>query len=119
VSRAIPSEELQNIRDTDAAAGSDLQCAPIAWGQRRRLLQAHDDLEEVLDDHDRLTKDLARLVGMDAAAPKLCDVVSWVHALREPAVSPTPVTCAHGYKVSELADGTVSCDCGCTVVLSV
>lgn len=83
MSRSIPTEELETIRAADAAAGDDLQLCPVAWQQRRRLLQAHDTAEEVFTDHDRLVRELDVLLNGSGAAQqaRLCDIVSQIQRL--------------------------------------
>lgn len=86
MSRAMASDRLQAIRDADAAAGENLQCCPSAWQDRRDLLVAHDAAEEVLEDHDRLVRELDVIINGDGAAPqaKLCDIVAQIRTVVVP-----------------------------------
>lgn len=63
----IPNgEEMQRIRDSDAMAGDDLQTAPTAWQQRRRLLayiERHQTRWERLEQVATMTYQLCRGQG--------------------------------------------------------
>lgn len=86
---AVPltGEELQAIRDTDAAAGCSMAFAPLAWEQRRALLAHIAALEEVQASHDTLVRQLDVLInGEENAAmlPSLCDIVAQLTRMQGP-----------------------------------
>lgn len=109
-------QRFQEIRDTDAVAGDDLQLCPQAWQHRRELLEyiagLHDDreaqrllvleLSRLLEPFTAGAMDLSEIVGRMKATQAL---PAWVGY--QPAIAPC---CPHGYRVAELNDGTVICE---------
>lgn len=83
MSRSMASDRLAVIREADAIVAADLQMYPPAYTHRRELLAAHDAVEEVLADHDRLVRELDVLINGPGAAqaPKLVDIVAQLHRM--------------------------------------
>jgi hypothetical protein len=80
----LTADQLQAIRDTDAASGDDLQFCPAAWQHRRQLLAYIDAL---VSDRQNDALAVAALSGMlepySGGTSDLHDLVARMHRARE------------------------------------
>lgn len=115
MSQPLPSPRLQEIRDTDTAAGEDLQMCPQAWQHRRELLGHITVMEENVAIERRLTLELSTMLEpFSAGAMSLEELVARMRmaAQMRQAMTPMPQppsTC--GYCSYEEADGELLEQC--------
>lgn len=80
----LTADQLQAIRDTDAASGEDLQLCPAAWQHRRELLRYIDAL---VSDRQNDALAVAALSNMlepySGGTSDLHDLVARMHRARE------------------------------------
>lgn len=109
----ITQEQLQAIRDTDAASGEDLQFCPAAWQHRRQLLAYIDALavaalSTMLEPYSGGTSDLHDLVARMHRAREIQQA-----AIRQPVAGPVePGACCSNER-RNMDGGCDSCGAPC------
>lgn len=111
----LPSGRLQEIRDTDTAAGADIQMCPLAWRQRRELLEHIAALDESQAAQRLLTLELSTMLEpFSGGATSLEDLVARIRMaahIRQAMTSMPQPPSSCGYCSFEEADGELLEQC--------